>query len=93
MCCAKSNFAKYEKYVVKVKLDSNKKVEGRLLKVKSEGVTIGVDKGNSSYFSPQNINKIKVKKKGLTVLGGPGIVAVVGFITSNRVFKDVHSGS
>ena len=93
ICCATSSFAQYDKYVVKVKLDSDKKVRGELINVSSEGITIEDYKGNSHHFIPQIIHKIKVKKKGLTFLGGLGIGAGVGFITSNRVFKDVHSGS
>lgn len=93
ICYATSSFAQYDKYVVKVKLDSDKKIKGRLLKVTSEELTIEDFKGNSITYSAINIQKIKVKRKGLTVLGGLGIGAGVGFITSNRIFKDVHSGS
>lgn len=93
ICCATSSFAQYDKYVVKVKLDSDKKVKGKLIKVTSEEIIIEDFKFNSHVFSAQNIQKIKVKTEGLTVLGGLGIGAGVGFITSNRVFKDVHSAS
>ena len=91
ICFATSSFAQYEKYVVKVKLDTDKKVRGKLLKASSEGIILEDSKGNSHHFSPQNINKIKVKRKGLTFLGGLGIGAGVGFFTAHQVFKDVHS--
>ena len=93
ICFATSSFAQYEKYVVKVKLNTDKKLKGKLLKASSEGIILEDSKGNSHNFSPQNISKIKVKRKGLTFMGGLGIGAGVGFITAHQIFKDVHSGA
>lgn len=86
LICSTSSFAQYVKYEVKVVLDSVANIKGTLQKVSPEGIAIEDFKGNYFIFKAKNIVKIKVRRKGLTVIEGLGAGAGIGLGLGAAIF-------
>ncbi|SFH01770.1 hypothetical protein SAMN04489864_104116 [Pedobacter insulae] len=84
--CATSSFAQYVKYEVKVVLDSVKNVRGTLQKVSEDGIAVQDFQGRYYIFKAKNIVKIKVRRKGLTVVEGLGTGSAIGLSAGVAIF-------
>ena len=88
-----SSFAQRIKYEVKLVLDGVKNVKGTLQKVSADGVSIADYRGRSYFFTPQAINKIKVRRKGLTFVESVETGTGIGVVTGATIILLAHSGS
>lgn len=79
-CCFLNTkiFCQNGDFEVKVVSDKYATVKGQLKKVSAEGVAIRDYKGNYLIFRPNEIKRIKVRKRGLTITEGMGAGALTG---------------
>lgn len=81
-----SSFAQYVNYEVKLVLDSVKSVKGTLQKVSAEGIAITDAQQQYLIFKSKNIVKVKVRRKGLTVIQGLGTGSAIGLGIGTAIF-------
>jgi hypothetical protein len=92
-CAVKSQTRTFEIKVITTKFKS---VKGLLKKVSEEGIGIADYQGNYIIYRPQEISRIKIRRKGLTIgratLEGTIIGGSAGLILLSFANEDDHFG-
>jgi hypothetical protein len=90
---ASSSFAQRVKYEVKVVLHHAENVKGTLQRVSAEGISVTDYRGKNHFLTPQHINKIKVRRKGLNFVESVATGTGIGLVGGATIILLSHSES